>query len=117
MLCTQRSGDALTVTRSESNSFPQASTVKLVTTYLGLDVLGPSYVWTTELLADTGSAALYLVGSGAPLISAEQVEILAMETAAALDPLTSWHLYWDTSLFLEESQPLNNPSLPTVHHQ
>jgi len=30
MLCTSRPGDALTVTRSESNSFPQGATVKLV---------------------------------------------------------------------------------------
>lgn len=88
---------------SSTSMFRPASTVKLVTTYLGLDLLGPSYVWTTELLADTASSELYLVGSGAPLISAEQVEIMALETAAALDPLTSWHLYWDTSLFLEES--------------
>ena len=30
MLVTERAGDALTVTRSESNSFPEGSTVKLV---------------------------------------------------------------------------------------
>ena len=30
MLCTLRAGDALTVTRSESNSVPQGATVKLV---------------------------------------------------------------------------------------
>jgi len=30
MLCTQRAGDALTVTRTESNSFPSGATVKLV---------------------------------------------------------------------------------------
>jgi len=88
---------------SSASMFRPASTVKLVTTYLGLDILGPSYVWTTELLADTASSALYLIGSGAPLTSAEHVEIMAMETAAALNPLTSWHLYWDTSLFMDES--------------
>ena len=30
MICTNRSGDTLTVTRSDSNSFPDGSTVKLV---------------------------------------------------------------------------------------
>lgn len=88
---------------SSRSLFRPASTVKLITTYLGLDSLGPSYVWETELLADSSSGELFLIGAGAPLMSAEQVEIMALETAAALAPGGSWHLYWDTSLFLDES--------------
>jgi serine-type D-Ala-D-Ala carboxypeptidase/endopeptidase (penicillin-binding protein 4) len=88
---------------SSSSLFRPASTLKLVTSYVGLDSLGPAFVWETELLADTASRELFLIGAGAPLMSAEQLEIMALETAAALPPGGSWHLYWDTSLFVDES--------------
>ena len=83
--------------------FRPASTVKLVTTWLALDVLGPSYIYETGLLADSSGGTLYLVGAGAPLMSAEHVEIMALETAAALNPDSRWNLRWDTGRFFEES--------------
>jgi serine-type D-Ala-D-Ala carboxypeptidase/endopeptidase (penicillin-binding protein 4) len=83
--------------------FRPASTVKLVTTLLALRELGPSYVYQTRILADTTEGRLYVEGSGAPLVSGENVRIAAMETAAFLDPGSVWDLYWDTSRFLDES--------------
>lgn len=87
---------------NENQFFRPASTVKLVTTFLALRELGPSYVFETEVLADTSTHSLYIVGSGDPLLSAEHVNIIALETAASLEPGLSWKLYWDTSKFLEE---------------
>ena len=83
--------------------FRPASTVKLVTTWLALDILGPSYVYETALVADTVGGVLYLVGAGAPLLSSEHVEIMALETAAALPQGSTWELRWDTARFQEES--------------
>ncbi len=56
-----------------------ASTMKLVTTYAALDLLGPAYVWKTEAYA-TGALAdgvldgdLVLKGYGDPKLSLEQL--------------------------------------------
>jgi len=55
-----------------------ASVMKLVTTFAGLDLLGPSYSWSTEIradrLPDSGrlSGNLYLHGSGDPRLALEQ---------------------------------------------
>ncbi|OPL17932.1 MAG: hypothetical protein AVO35_07170 [Candidatus Aegiribacteria sp. MLS_C] len=83
--------------------FRPASTVKLVTTLLALDELGPSYIYRTRVLADTSAGAIHVQGSGAPLISGEQIRVAALETAAALDPGSEWDLYWDTDRFTTES--------------
>ena len=83
--------------------FRPASTVKLVTTLLALRDLGPSYVYRTRILADTYGGRLYVVGSGAPLLSGEHIRIAAMETAAALEPGSSWEVLWDTTMFMDES--------------
>jgi D-alanyl-D-alanine carboxypeptidase/D-alanyl-D-alanine-endopeptidase (penicillin-binding protein 4) len=83
--------------------FRPASTVKLVTTLLAMRDLGPSYIYRTMILADTSAGDLYAEGAGAPLLSGEHIRIAAMETAAALDPGTTWDLYWDTSRFASES--------------
>jgi len=82
--------------------FRPASTIKLLTSLACISELGPSYVWETELLADMVSHILYLPANGAPLLNAYQLEILAMETAASLEPGSSWTLVYDTSLFLAE---------------
>lgn len=62
-----------------------ASTMKLVTTYAALELLGPAFTWTTEALADTPPAAgvlngnLYLRGSGDPRLALEQFWLLLRE--------------------------------------
>ncbi|MFO8182874.1 MAG: D-alanyl-D-alanine carboxypeptidase/D-alanyl-D-alanine-endopeptidase [Candidatus Aegiribacteria sp.] len=88
---------------NSSSTFRPASTVKLVTTLLAMRELGPSYVYRTRIMADTLGGGLYAVGSGAPLLGGEHIRIAAMETAAALDPGSSWDLFWDTTRFLTES--------------
>lgn len=95
-------GDIL-LSRNEDQTFRPASTVKLVTSYIAFLKLGSSFVYETEILADRPGGNLYIIGSGAPLLSAEHIEIMALETAASLAPGSSWRLYWDTSQFTEES--------------
>ena len=59
-----------------------ASTMKLLTTYSALELLGPAYTWKTEALADTSTTNgiltgnLYLRGSGDPKLTLEQFWLL-----------------------------------------
>jgi len=65
-----------------------ASTMKLVTTYAGLELLGPAYRWKTEALSETPPVAgrlagnLYLRGSGAPKLTLEQFWLLLRQLRA-----------------------------------
>ena len=47
-----------------------ASTIKTITTYAALDILGPTYVWQTK--ASTLDGDLYLQGGGDPYITLER---------------------------------------------
>ncbi|MDK9703462.1 MAG: D-alanyl-D-alanine carboxypeptidase/D-alanyl-D-alanine-endopeptidase [Sulfuritalea sp.] len=65
-----------------------ASTMKLVTTYAALDLLGPAYVWKTEAFA-AGSLAdgvlsgdLHLRGGGDPKLTYDQFERLLRQIRA-----------------------------------
>lgn len=55
-----------------------ASTMKLITSYAALEILGPAHTWKTEALTDTVAANgtlegnLYLRGSGDPRLALEQ---------------------------------------------
>ncbi len=59
-----------------------ASTMKLLTTYAALELLGPAYAWKTEALADAPplkeqlNGNLYLRGSGDPRLALEQFWLL-----------------------------------------
>ena len=65
-----------------------ASTMKLITTYAGLDLLGPAYTWKTEALSNTTpangvlSGNLYLRGSGDPRLALEQFWLLLRQLHA-----------------------------------
>ena len=65
-----------------------ASTMKLVTTYAALELLGPAHTWKTEALAATPPADgvltgnLYLRGSGDPHLMQEQVWLLLRQLRA-----------------------------------
>ncbi len=65
-----------------------ASVMKLVTTYAGLELLGPAYTWNTEVLVDalpTGGKLdgnLYLRGSGDPRLALEQFWLLLRQLRA-----------------------------------
>lgn len=59
-----------------------ASSMKLLTTYAALDLLGPAYAWTTDMYTDGTlaqgvlSGNLYLKGSGDPKFTLEQFWLL-----------------------------------------
>lgn len=83
--------------------FRPASTVKALTALAALEYLGPEFIYRTSILADTSSGILCLVGSGAPLLSAEDVTRTAMETAAALPPGSRWSLTVDPGAITGET--------------
>lgn len=88
------------IAQNAGEYFRPASTVKLLTTLLAMEELGPAWVWRTRIEADTAESKLYLVGSGAPLLSAEAVVRASLECAAALPPDGgSWELCLDTTAF------------------
>lgn len=92
------------IDRNSQEYFRPASTVKLLTTLLAMEELGPSWVYRTRILADTSRSTIYLVGSGAPLLSAEAVVRAALEAAAALpDDGREWRLSMDGSAFSGET--------------
>ena len=59
-----------------------ASTMKLVTTYAGLEMLGPAYVWNTDVLTDGTltqdvlAGNLYIKGAGDPKLTVENFWLL-----------------------------------------
>jgi D-alanyl-D-alanine carboxypeptidase/D-alanyl-D-alanine-endopeptidase (penicillin-binding protein 4) len=65
-------GGAPVLAYQEDRSMSPASTMKLVTTLVGLDALGPTFRWKTQLLStatpkgERMSGALYLQGGGDP---------------------------------------------------
>lgn len=85
------------------NLFRPASTVKAVTTLTALNTLGAAHVYQTTIQVDTLTNTIFLVGSGAPLLSIEDVTRAAMETAAILPHRASWNLYLDPSSLTGES--------------
>lgn len=65
-----------------------ASVMKLVTTYAGLDLLGPAYTWSTPVYADgavvdgTLQGNLYLRGQGDPTMVVERLWLLLRRVQA-----------------------------------
>ncbi len=94
------------LSRNADALFRPASTVKVLTTVTALEHLGPSYVYRTSIQADTSQGSIWLVGTGAPLLSAEDVTRAAMETVAALPAGRSWNLYLDAGCFFPETHLL-----------
>ena len=85
-----------------------ASTMKLVTTYAGLELLGPAYTWNTDILTDgaisqdvlTGN--LYLKGSGDPKLTLENFWLLLRNLRARGVREIRGDLVLDRRLFAEE---------------
>jgi D-alanyl-D-alanine carboxypeptidase/D-alanyl-D-alanine-endopeptidase (penicillin-binding protein 4) len=96
------SGNTL-ISSNPDAAFRPASTLKAVTTLAALSTLGPSHVYHTSIQVDTLTNAIFLVGSGAPLLSIEDVTRAAMETAAALPARDHWTLFLDPSAITGES--------------
>ncbi|MGL4996048.1 MAG: D-alanyl-D-alanine carboxypeptidase, partial [Deefgea sp.] len=66
-----------------------ASTMKIVTTFAGLEVLGPAWQWQTELRANALpkngvlDGDIYLKGSGDPKLTLERMWLLVRDLKAA----------------------------------
>jgi D-alanyl-D-alanine carboxypeptidase/D-alanyl-D-alanine-endopeptidase (penicillin-binding protein 4) len=75
--------------RAGEKRFTPASNTKIVTGAVGLDVLGPDYVWTTRLVADgkvrdgTLDGDLWIVGGGDPSLSRDRLETWMAQLRAA----------------------------------
>jgi len=90
-----------------------ASTMKLVTTYAALELLGPTYTWKTEALADSVpvnsqlKGNLYLRGSGDPRLALEQFWLLLRQLRERGVTDISGDLVLDRSAF---SLPPHDPA-------
>lgn len=72
-------------THQAQSAFNPASVMKLLTTFAGLEILGPAYVWKTEAYADGPvvngklDGNLYLKGYGDPALTLERVWLLVRD--------------------------------------
>ena len=86
-----------------------ASSMKLVTTYAGLEILGPAYTWNTDMFSDGAIAQdvltgnLYLKGSGDPKLTLENFWLLLRSLRARGVREIRGDLVLDRRLFGEES--------------
>lgn len=87
-----------------------ASSMKLVTTYAGLELLGPAYAWNTDVLSDGTltqdvlAGNLYLKGSGDPKLTLENFWLLLRNLRARGVREIRGDLVLDRRLFAEELQ-------------
>lgn len=87
-----------------------ASTMKLVTTYAGLEMLGPAHVWNTDVLTDGAltqdvlAGNLYIRGAGDPKLTVENFWLLLRNLRARGVREIRGDLVLDRRLFAEELQ-------------
>ena len=87
-----------------------ASTMKLLTTYAGLEMLGPAYVWNTDVLSDGTltqdvlAGNLYIKGAGDPKLTVENFWLLLRNLRARGVREIRGDLVLDRRLFAEELQ-------------
>ena len=88
-----------------------ASTIKLVTTYAALELLGPAHTWKTELYADgplRGGVLhgnLYLKGGGDPKLNMERLWLLLRDLRGHGVESISGDLVLDRSHFVQPALP------------
>jgi D-alanyl-D-alanine carboxypeptidase/D-alanyl-D-alanine-endopeptidase (penicillin-binding protein 4) len=86
---TPLSGSGLTLTANENQPMNPASTMKLVTTLAGLELLGPQYQWRTDLMSAAPlkngvlEGDLWLRGSGDPQLVIEDLWLLVQRLRGA----------------------------------
>ncbi|OOE11674.1 D-alanyl-D-alanine carboxypeptidase/D-alanyl-D-alanine-endopeptidase [Stutzerimonas degradans] len=91
-----------------------ASTMKLVTTYAALELLGPSHQWKTEFYADgplvdgTLNGNLYLKGGGDPKLNMEKLWLLLRDLRANGVRKVTGDLVLDRSHFVQPELPIFN---------
>ncbi|MEG0820079.1 MAG: D-alanyl-D-alanine carboxypeptidase/D-alanyl-D-alanine-endopeptidase [Burkholderiaceae bacterium] len=82
-------GPGLELRHNETQLLNPASTMKLVTTLAGLELLGPQFTWRTEVLAESVPRAgalegdLFIRGSGDPAFVIENLWLLAQRLRGA----------------------------------
>ncbi len=82
-------GPGLELRHNETQLFNPASTMKLVTTFAGLDLLGPQYTWRTEVMAQSGprdgrlDGDLFIRGNGDPAFVIENLWLLVQRLRGA----------------------------------
>ena len=88
-----------------------ASTMKLVTTYAALEMLGPTYQWRTEFYADGQlkdgvlNGNLYLKGGGDPKLNMEKLWLLMRDLRANGVQKVTGDLVLDRSYFIQPNLP------------
>jgi serine-type D-Ala-D-Ala carboxypeptidase/endopeptidase (penicillin-binding protein 4) len=101
-------GDAVLAVGAERSLNP-ASSMKIVTTYAGLELLGPAYTWNTEALTDGALAQdvlngnLYLRGAGDPKLTLENFWLLLRNLRARGLREIRGDLVLDRRLFADEA--------------
>lgn len=89
----------------ESEPMNPASTMKVLTTLAGLDILGPQYRWRTKIFTDgvirqgTLQGNLYLQGSGDPKLIPEELAKLMREIQALGIQKIDGNLFFDRSAY------------------
>jgi D-alanyl-D-alanine carboxypeptidase/D-alanyl-D-alanine-endopeptidase (penicillin-binding protein 4) len=90
-----------------------ASTMKILTTLAGLDILGPQYRWRTKIYTDgivlqgTLKGNLYLQGSGDPKLIPEELAKLMKELQALGIQKIDGNLFFDRSAFASSAMEHN----------
>lgn len=91
-----------------------ASTMKLVTTYAALEMLGPTYQWKTEFYSDGPlsngvlNGNLYLKGGGDPKLNMEKLWLLMRDLRANGVQTITGDLVLDRSHFVQPQLPQFN---------
>ncbi|MGP4109945.1 D-alanyl-D-alanine carboxypeptidase/D-alanyl-D-alanine endopeptidase [Streptomyces sp. 4N509B] len=85
-----------------------ASTIKLVTSVVALDVLGPDHRLSTTVVWDDDHGRVVLVGGGDTTLTPEQISVLADRTATALAErgVAGVAVGYDVSLYATERHPI-----------
>ncbi|WP_313088971.1 D-alanyl-D-alanine carboxypeptidase/D-alanyl-D-alanine-endopeptidase [Pseudomonas sp.] len=89
-----------------------ASTMKLVTTYAALELLGPNHQWKTEFFADGPiengvlNGNLYLKGGGDPKLNMEKLWLLLRDLRANGVQTVTGDLVLDRSHFVQPKLPV-----------
>lgn len=105
-------GDAIPTFVNADVSVNPASTMKLVTTYAALELLGPNHQWKTEFHSDgplsdgTLNGNLYLKGGGDPKLNMEKLWLLLRELRANGVRTVSGDLVLDRSHFVQPALPV-----------
>lgn len=104
--------DEALIRHHDRQAMNPASTMKVVTTYAALELLGPAFTWKTEVFADAPlkngrlDGNLYIKGSGDPRLALEQFGLLLRQLRARGLRDIDGDLVLDRSAF---SLPPHNP--------